>query len=193
MAGYARIHQSDSASNSGQDAEIRHERKEMAKAKQGDKVQAHYTGMLDDGSIFDDSGGSGQVIFSPIELVIGQDDYLLPKFQEAIIGLEPGQSIKVRITCEDAYGPHIEEKVFMAQRSEIYPEDELLYSWRWPNGKKLACFNPRKGDMMEVSLADGTSTSVMITEVTDTTLTFDANHPLAGKDLTFDITLVGIL
>ena len=165
----------------------------MAKAKLGDKVQVHYTGMLDDGSIFDDSGGSGRVILSPMEFILGQDNDLLPKFHEAIIGLEPGESVKVRIACEDAYGPHLEERVFLAERGEMYPEDELLYGWRWPNGKKLACFDPKKGDRMEVSLADGTSTSVIITDGTATSLTCDANHPLAGEDLTFHIMLVGIL
>ena len=165
----------------------------MAKAKQGDKVQVHYTGVLDDGSIFDDSGGSGRVILSPLEFVVGQDGDLFPQFQAAVIGLEPGQSAKVKIACEDAYGPYLESKVFLVQRSEIHPEDGLLDSWRWPNGKKLACFNPKEGDMMDVSLTEGTCTSVTITEVTETTLTCDANHPLAGEDLTFEITLVGIL
>ena len=165
----------------------------MAKAKLGDKVQVHYTGTLDDGSIFDDSGGSGRVILSPLELVLGQDEELLPKFQEAIVGLETGESIKVKIACEDAYGPYLKEKVFLVERSEIHPEDGLLDSWRWPNGKKLACFSPRVGDTMEISLTEGGCTSVTITEVADATLTLDANHPLAGEDLTFEITLVGIL
>ncbi len=165
----------------------------MAKAKYGDTVQVHYTGTLDDGSIFDTSGGTGRVILSPMKVVVGQDADLFPKFQEAIIGLEPGQSIEVKIPCEDAYGPRLEEKVFVARRSEIYPEDELLDSWRWPNGKKLACFSPRRGDMMNISLSEGSDTLVTITEVTDTTLTFDANHPLAGKDLTYNITLVDIM
>ncbi len=139
------------------------------------------------------SGGSGRVILSPLEFVLGQDEELLPKFQEALVGLEPGQSVNVRIACEEAYGPYFAEKVFLAQRSEIHPEDGLLDSWRWPNGKKLACFNPRRGDTMEVSLADGAGASVTITEVTADTLTLDANHLLAGEDLTFEITLVGIL
>ena len=85
----------------------------MAKAKYGDKVQVHYTGTLDDGTIFDSSGGSGYVIFSPIEFVIGQEGDLLPKFQEAIIGLEPGQSVKVKIACEDAYGARSEERMYV--------------------------------------------------------------------------------
>lgn len=165
----------------------------MVKAKYGDKVQVHYTGMLDDGTIFDSSGGSGYVIFSPMEFVIGQEGDLLPKFQEAIIGLEPRQSVKVKIACQDAYGARFEEMVYVVQRSEIFRKEELLDSWRYPNGKKVPGFNPKVDDLMEVSLTDGSYVPVILTEVLDTTITFDANHPLAGKDLTFDITLVDIL
>ena len=165
----------------------------MAKAKYGDRVQIHYTGTLDDGTIFDSSGGSGYIVFGPIELVIGQEGDLLPKFQEAIIGLEPGQSVKVRIACEDAYGTRSEEMVYVVQRSEISQKEELFDSWRYPNGKKLPGFNPKKGDLMEVALTDGNYVPVILTEVLDTTITYDANHPLAGKNLTFDITLVNIL
>jgi peptidylprolyl isomerase len=165
----------------------------MVKAKYGDKVQVHYTGTLDDGTIFDSSEGSGRIIFSPIEFVIGQKGDLLPKFQEAIVGLEPGQSIKVKIACEDAYGARFEEKMYVVQRSEIHKKEELLESWRYPNGKKVPGFNPKKGDLMEIALADGNYAPVVLTEVLDTSITFDANHPLAGKDLTFDITLVNIL
>lgn len=165
----------------------------MAKAKQGDKVQVHYTGTLDDGTIFDSSRGGGAVIFSPIELVIGREGDLLPKFQEAIIGLEPGESVKVKIACEDAYGPRFEERVNVVQRSELHKKEDLLESFRYPNGKQVPGFNPKKGDLLEISLPDGSCVPVTLTEVLDTTITFDANHPLAGKDLTFDITLVNIL
>jgi len=78
-------------------------------------------------------------------------------------------------------------------RSEIHRKEELFDGWSYPNGKKVPGFNPREGDLMEVSLADGNSVPVILTEVLDATITFDANHPLAGKDLTFDITLVNIL
>lgn len=165
----------------------------MVKAKYGDKVQVHYTGMLDDGTVFDSSVGSGYIMFSPIEFVIGQEEDLLPKFQEAIIGLEPGQSVKVRIACEDAYGARFEEQTYVVPRSEIHNKEELLEAWRYPNGKQVPGFNPKKGDLMEVALVDGNCVPVTLTEVTDTTITFDANHPLAGKDLTFDIALVSIL
>jgi peptidylprolyl isomerase len=165
----------------------------MATAKYGDKVQVHYTGTLDNGKIFVSSKGSEHIIHSPMEFVIGQEEELLPRFQEAIIGLEPGESVKVRIAAEDACGPRLEELVFVAQRSEIYPEDELLYNWRWPNGKMLTSFRPTKGDMMAITLPEGNPAQAIVTEVTDATITFDANHPLAGKDLTYDITLVDIL
>ncbi|MBE0557984.1 MAG: FKBP-type peptidyl-prolyl cis-trans isomerase [Proteobacteria bacterium] len=165
----------------------------MAKAKYGDKVQVHYTGTLDDGTIFDSSRGNEKITFRPVEIVIGQDGDLLPKFQEAIVGLEPGQSVKVRIACEDAYGCRSEEKVYVIPRSEIRQKEELSESWRYPTGKNIPAFDPKKGDLMEISLADGNCVPVMLTEVLDTTITLDANHPLAGEDLTFDITLVNIL
>ena len=166
----------------------------MRKAKNGDKVEVHYIGMLDNGVTFDSSGGSGHVVHSPIPFVIGEDDDLLPKFQEAVIGLEPGQSVKIKIACGDAYGPRNEEKVIVAQRSEMFPEDEMIENFRYPNKRKLPCFRPIRGDQMQLSLEKGGEpVPVVVTKVTGTTVTLDANHPLAGEDLTFDITLVNIL
>lgn len=173
----------------------------MAQAKSGDKVRVHYTGTLEDGSIFDssegikescsddsckddncdDSGcgdggcGCGDQSSGPMEFVIGQGS-LIPKFEQAVIGLEPGQSVKVTIPADDAYGQRAEEMVAVIERSEI-PEN----------------INPQPGDQMEVVLEDGTPMPVIVTEVTDTTITLDANHPLAGMDLTFDIRLLEIL
>lgn len=166
----------------------------MAKAQHGDKVQVHYTGKLDDGTVFDSSGGSGYVVFSPMEFVLGQEDDLLPKFQEAIIGLEPGQTVTVRIPCEDAYGPRSEEGVHEVPREEIQEkEDRLVENWVYPNGKSLPPFNPRRGEQIEFFLPDGSSMPAILTKISDTTYTFDTNHPLAGQDLTYDITLVNIL
>ncbi len=172
----------------------------MAKAKAGDKVKVHYTGTLLDGSVFDtsegtiehtekhscgcgskkdgdDGCGSGcdSNASGPMEFVIGSGQ-LIPKFEAAVIGLEPGQSITVSIPADDAYGQRAEEMVAVIERSEIPAE-----------------INPEPGHQMEVILEDGSPLPVLVTEVTDTTITLDGNHPLAGRDLTFTIRLVEIL
>jgi peptidylprolyl isomerase len=170
----------------------------VAHAKTGDRVKVHYTGTLEDGSIFDTSesdvdqcgddkadeecgcgcnAGSGcsSQAGGPMEFVIGEGT-LIAKFEAAVIGLEPGQSIKVTIPADDAYGQRAEEMVAVIERSEI-----------------PAKINPEPGQQMEVILQDGSPMPVLVTEVTDTAITLDANHPLAGYDLTFDIRLVEIL
>lgn len=182
----------------------------MAQAKAGDKVRVHYTGTLEDGSVFDtseelveqtnnhscgcsskaesDNGcgcdskaesgngcGCDSDAAGPMEFVIGAGQ-LIPKFEAAVIGLEPGQSITVSIPADDAYGQRAEEMVAVIERSEIPPE-----------------MKPEPGHQMEVILEDGSPLPVLVTEVTDTTITLDGNHPLAGCDLTFAIRLVEIL
>lgn len=167
----------------------------MAQAKNGDKVRVHYVGTLEDGTVFDASeetqcgddcgcedhdndcsdhdcgcGGHG-----PLEFVIGQGS-LIPKFEQAVIGLSPGESIKVAISAEDAYGSRSDSMIAIIERSEI-PAD----------------VNPNPGDQMEVILQDGSPMPVLVTDVTETTITLDGNHPLAGMDLNFDIRLVEIV
>ncbi len=114
-------------------------------------------------------------VSDPMEFVIGAGQ-LIPKFEEAVIGLEPGESITVSISADDAYGQRAEEMVAIIERSEIPAE-----------------INPEPGHQMEVVLEDGSPFPVLVTEVTDTTITLDGNHPLAGRDLTFAIRLVEIL
>ena len=171
----------------------------MAQAKTGDKVTVHYTGTLEDGSVFDSSegaaeqpqdhncccgskkigsdgcGGGDQQGAEPMEFVIGAG-HLIPKFEAAVIGLRRGESVTVAIPADDAYGQRSEEMVAVIDRSEI-PDD----------------INPEPGHQMEVILEDGSPLPVLVTEVTDTTITLDGNHPLAGRDLTFSIRLVDIL
>jgi peptidylprolyl isomerase len=171
----------------------------MAQAKTGDRVKVHYTGKLEDGSVFDSSEGyveqpadpscgcgsnkessnegcgCGSQAMGPMEFVIGAGQ-LIPKFEGAVIGLEPGQSVTITIQADDAYGQRAEEMVAVIERSEIPAE-----------------INPEPGHQMEVILEDGSPLPVLVTEVTDTTITLDGNHPLAGRDLTFDIRLVEIL
>lgn len=170
----------------------------MTQAKQGDKVRVHYTGTLEDGTVFDaseevesecgdDCGceshenecsdhdcGCGSAR-GPLEFVIGGGN-LIPKFEQAVIGLVPGESVKVSIAADEAYGQRIDEMVAIIERSEIPAE-----------------INPSPGDQMEVILQDGSPMPVLVTEVTETTITLDGNHPLAGRDLSFDIRLVEIV
>ncbi len=172
----------------------------MAQAKTGDKVKVHYTGTLADGSVFDSSegpvaqpndhscgcgsrkdqddgcgSGCNSHADDPMEFVIGAGN-LIPKFEAAVIGLEAGQSVTVSIPADDAYGQRAEEMVAVIERSEIPAE-----------------INPEPGHRMEVILQDGSPLPVLVTEVTDSTITLDGNHPLAGRDLTFKIRLVEIL
>lgn len=167
----------------------------MAQAKTGDKVKVHYTGTLEDGSVFDssegpderqdnhscgcgsttDGCGCGSHAAEPMEFTIGAGQ-LIPKFEAAVIGLEPGESVSVSIPADDAYGQRVDQMVAVIERSEI-PAD----------------INPEPGHQMEVILEDGSPLPVLVTEVTDTTITLDGNHPLAGRDLTFAIRLVEIL
>lgn len=165
----------------------------MLLAKNGDRVRVHYTGTLEDGTIFDSSeaaqeescgcdcsssGGCGtgsDCGCEPLEFVIGEGN-VIPGFEKAVIGLVAGSSTKVTIPCDEAYGPRHEQMVAVVERSELGDSVE-----------------PIEGQHLEVVLQDGSSMPVLITEVTDSTITIDANHPLAGRDLTFEIKLVEIV
>ncbi len=142
----------------------------MAKAKMGDTVSVHYTGTLDDGTIFDTSADRG-----PMQFTIGEEQ-VIPGFEQAIIGMEPGESKTVRIPAEEAYGPHLSEMVIVLDRDRL-PED----------------LEPAVGQRFQVSQPDGQTFIVRVTEVSELNVTLDANHPLAGEDLTFDIQLTEIM
>lgn len=141
----------------------------MAVAKDGDKVKVHYTGKLDDGTEFDSSSGR-----EPLEFTLGNQE-VIPGFEEAIVGMAPGDLKTVTIAADDAYGPYYKEMVAIADRRN-FPED----------------LTPEVGQQLQVQSEDGDSMVVTVTEVTDERVTLDGNHPLAGKALTFDLELVGI-
>lgn len=141
----------------------------MAQAKNGDTVKVHYTGKLDDGTEFDSSNGN-----SPLEFTLGEGE-LIPGFEEAVVGMSPGESKTVRIASDQAYGPHQEEMVLVVERDQFPPH-----------------ITPHLGQQLELRHPDGQAVSVTVTEVSPTGITLDANHPLAGQDLIFDIELVEI-
>jgi peptidylprolyl isomerase len=141
----------------------------MPQAKAGDTVKIHYTGKLEDGTVFDSS-----VSREPLEFQLSGGQ-VIPGFDEAVMGMAPGESKMTKIPMDQAYGPHRPEMVIQVERQQLPTELE-----------------PEVGQQLQVQQQNGQVIPVFITEVDDTTVTLDANHPLAGEDLTFDIELVEI-
>jgi peptidylprolyl isomerase len=149
----------------------------MAQVKDGDHVKVHYTGKLDDGTVFDssecaeDECGCGH---GPIEFTVGSGQ-VIPGFEAGVMGLSEGESKTIHIPVEEAYGERREEMVAVVPRTELPPE-----------------MKPEVGQQLEVTQEDGQVFQVTITSVTDDTITIDANHPLAGQALNFDLKVVKI-
>lgn len=141
----------------------------MAQAKQGDLVKVRYTGTLEDGSTFDSSDGR-----EPLQFVLGEG-MLIPAFEQAIVGMLPGDSRSVHIPADDAYGPYMDELILEVDKNQIPPY-----------------LNPEEGMQLQITQDDGSSTVVKVVKLTDEKVFLDANHPLAGKDLNFNIELVDI-
>jgi peptidylprolyl isomerase len=141
----------------------------MGQAKPGDTVKIHYTGKLDDGTVFDSS-----VDREPLEFTLNSGQ-VIPGFDQAVVGMSPGDTKTEKIPMDQAYGPYREEMVVEVSRQQMPPE-----------------LQPEVGQQLQVQQTDGQTIPVVVTEVTDSTVTLDANHPLAGEDLTFEIQLVEI-
>jgi len=139
-------------------------------AKAGDTVQVHYKGTLSDNSVFDSSEGR-----DPLEFTIGSEQ-VIPGFDSAVNGMKKGEKKTVTIQSSDAYGEHRAELVINLDRERL-PED----------------LEPEIGRQLQLSGPEGQAAVMTIIDFNDTTLTLDANHPLAGKDLTFEIELVGVV
>ncbi len=142
----------------------------MAEAKNGDTVKVHYTGKLDDGTVFDSSANR-----EPLQFIIGQGQ-LIADFEQAVVGMEPGESKNIQIPSDNAYGPHHKEMVMEVERSQ-FPED----------------LEPRVDQMLQVRQENGRTFTVKVTNVSVDKVTLDGNHPLAGQDLYFDIQLTEIM
>ena len=141
----------------------------MSQAQSGNTVRVHYTGKLADGSVFDTSQGK-----QPLEFTIGQGQ-VIPGFEQAVSGMEPGQEQTVTIPADQAYGDRKAELVITVPR-EQFPAD----------------VDPEVGQRLQMSNGQQTAV-VVVQEINDGTVTLDANHPLAGKDLTFDLQLVEVV
>jgi len=142
----------------------------MSEAKNGDTVRVHYTGTLTDGSQFDTSAGR-----EPLEFTIGSGQ-IIPGLEKEIEGMKVGDKSTVTVPAAEAYGPHQPEGVQEVPRSNI------------PTNINLAV-----GTQLQGMTPDGRQMNLTVTGLTDETVTLDANHPLAGKDLVFDVELVEIV
>ncbi len=142
----------------------------MTTAKDGDTVKIHYTGTLADGSTFDSSKGK-----DPLQFTLGSGQ-VIPGFEKAVIGMEIGATSTTTIVADEAYGQRREEYVQQVPKTQI------------PEG-----MDPQVGQMLQLEQPNGQNVIVTVTEVAEETITLDANHQLAGKDLTFEINLVEIV
>jgi peptidylprolyl isomerase len=140
----------------------------MPSAKSGDTVRVHYTGKLEDGSVFDSSEGR-----DPLEFTVGSGQ-VIPGFDEAVAGMSPGEEREVTIPAADAYGDRKDDLVIVVERSQLPPD-----------------IDPEPGQQLQLS-QEGRAFVVTVADVSPENITLDANHPLAGEDLTFELQLVGI-
>jgi peptidylprolyl isomerase len=141
-------------------------------AAEGDSVQVHYTGTLDDGTVFGSSVGG-----EPLTFVIG-DGTMIAGFDEAVRGMEVGEIKTVTIPAAEAYGEYREDLVVVLDRDELEEklEEDLAV------GGSVPLRNAATNEVVYFT----------VVEISDTEVTLDANHPLAGQDLTFEIELVAI-
>ena len=140
-----------------------------AQAKNGDTVQVNYTGKLAEGTVFDSSVGR-----EPLEFTLGAGQ-MITGFEKAVLGMKVGEKKTVTIPVDEAYGPRRDDLVGELPREKL------------PSG-----LTPEVGQQLQMTRPDGGTIIATITNVSDNTVTIDANPPLAGKDLTFEIELVKI-
>lgn len=139
------------------------------KAELGDKVKVHYVGKLSNGEVFDQTQQE-----EPLDFEIGKGQ-LIQGFEQAVIGMEAGETKTEQVPYDFAYGERRDDLVLELEKDKI-PEH----------------LNPQVGDQLEIKQDEGNNIPVVVKEITEQGMTIDANHPLAGQDLTFDLELVEI-
>ena len=151
--------------------------------KKGDKIKVHYTGKFEDGTIFDSSeachhhheeGHHHHHSHDPLEVEVGAG-YVIKGFDDALVGMKVGEKKTVTISPEEGYGQPMEQMIIKVKKDQFPPEPE-----------------PQVGMDLELSGQDGSVIPATITHIEGDDVTIDANHPLAGKTLIFDLTLVEI-
>jgi peptidylprolyl isomerase len=141
----------------------------MTQAKDGSTVQVNYTGKLADGTVFDSSYDR-----HPLKFTVGKGQ-LIGGFEKAVVGMNAGEKKTVVIPAAEAYGPRQENAVVEVERKNL-PQN----------------LDVQVGQRLELTQEDDSSLLVTVTATSESTITIDANHPLAGKDLTFEIELMSI-
>ena len=141
----------------------------MSTVKIGDAVKVHYTGKFDDGEVFDSSEGG-----DPLAFTVGGGQ-VIPGFDQALVGMEVGETKNIVIPPDQGYGERISELVQTIEREQF----------------RLGDVEPELGMAIEMQTPQG-NIPLVITELTDTMVTLDANHPLAGEELHFALTLVEV-
>lgn len=142
----------------------------MPSAQSGDTVRIHYTGRLADGTVFDSSEGG-----EPLSFTLGSGQ-VIPGFDQGVTGMDEGESKTIEIPAAEAYGPYRDDLALSVGRDQFPPN-----------------ITPEVGQPLSLGLDDGGTLDVVVTEVGEQSVTLDANHPLAGKDLIFDLDLVEIV
>lgn len=141
----------------------------MSQVKQNDTVKVHYTGKLTDGQVFDSSEGK-----DPIEFTLGQGQ-LIPGFEKGLIDMKLNEKKTINIPVDEAYGQPREDLVQEVDKNQLPPE-----------------IQPEVGMGLVSKTPDGREMNLLVAEVKDSTIVVDGNHPLAGKDLIFDLEVVEI-
>lgn len=136
--------------------------------KKGDTIKVEYTGKFEDGTVFDSSEKQGQ----PLEIAVGEGK-VIPGFEEALVGMEPGEEKKVTLEPDKAYGQRSDEMLKKVPKEQL-PKEET----------------PEVGKVLMLHLPNGMQFPAPIVDIGENEVTLDLNHPLAGKTLTFELKVV---